>query len=205
MSPHKVDIKSVEKFSDFPGGLGDEELGKKYFLDLFLQVRRAGIHPSMNFRLMSWKAHSKSHSEALSTNCGGLRDAFCPRAILGGESKRRSHWHCTLQRVIKVLSRDWAGVNSVYTELRLRLCRIKDRVQRMPRIDDSLCVAAEGASVSFDVVPLSNENAVDLYGLNAWANRSPTSNFRLRCAETGGAKGAAFHALRLSLSLKRVE
>ncbi|CAN0405299.1 unnamed protein product, partial [Discosporangium mesarthrocarpum] len=36
----KVDIKTVDKFSDFQGGLGDEELGKEYFLGLFLNVRR---------------------------------------------------------------------------------------------------------------------------------------------------------------------
>lgn len=36
----KVDIKSVDKWSDFPGGLGDEELGKSYFLALFLKVNQ---------------------------------------------------------------------------------------------------------------------------------------------------------------------
>jgi guanine nucleotide-binding protein G(i) subunit alpha len=34
----KVDIKSVDAFSDFTGGLGDENLGTEYFLTLFLKV-----------------------------------------------------------------------------------------------------------------------------------------------------------------------
>ncbi len=35
---HQVDIKSIEPFSDFSGGLGDEELGIKYILNLFLKT-----------------------------------------------------------------------------------------------------------------------------------------------------------------------
>jgi hypothetical protein len=36
----KVDPKTVEVFKDFPGGLGDYELGVKYFLGKFLEMNR---------------------------------------------------------------------------------------------------------------------------------------------------------------------
>lgn len=35
---NQVDIKSVERWSDFPGEPRDEEAGKQYFLSLFLKV-----------------------------------------------------------------------------------------------------------------------------------------------------------------------